>query len=89
MTNNYITIGALNKYLKNNPNTLYILFFFDKFIGIIKNTQIVRNTIENNLCEEKANNVRNDINIGIPIYKSVISTYLPSVFLILFIVIYI
>ena len=52
-------------YLKNNPIILYIRFFLDKLIGIIKNAQIVKKTIENNLCDEKANNIKNVI-INIP-----------------------
>ncbi len=49
---------------------------------------IVRNINDINLKFEKENIVKNIISIGNPIYKSVISIYLPRVFLILFIVIY-
>ena len=49
---------------------------------------IVRNINDINLKFEKENIVKKNIRIGKPIYKSVISIYLPKFFLILFIVIY-
>ena len=48
---------------------------------------IVRNINDINLKFEKENIVKNIISIGSPIYKSVISIYLPKVFFIIFIVI--
>ena len=75
-------------YLKNKNRILYILFFLDNDIGIIKNNPIVKNTIEKSLNGVSEKSIKKINSIGSPIYKSFSSIYLPSVLFIFFIVIY-
>ena len=70
------------------PNTLYILFFLETDIGIIRKTHIVKKINAAILNFVNENTIRNINNDGKPTYKSCISMYFPNVFFTLRIVIY-